>query len=118
MVLERTPVPSAPSFEADAAEDEGPVSVVLELVLRVDPPGDPDVGPATLGGDRVGLGDGHHRGAGEEPADPVGGAERAQDQPARDEGDEPRGREEEGSHGRMIAAGMERPEGTYSRRGR
>ena len=53
VVLERPPRPSGPGLEPDPAEDERPVIGVLELVLGVDPAGDPDVRPVAARGDLV-----------------------------------------------------------------
>ena len=86
-------------LETDAAEHERAVIGVLELVLGVDPAGDPDVRAPAGRGDLVRLGDRHRGRRREQPADPEGSAEGAQDEAAGDEGDETRGADQEGSHG-------------------
>src|SRR5207253_8356917 len=99
MVLDRSPRTTGPGLEPDPPEDERAMVRVLELVLRVDPPADPDVRLPTAGRDLVRLGDRDLGRRGEEAADTVRGPERAQDEAAGDEGDETRGTDEQGSHG-------------------
>ena len=83
--------------------NQRPVVLVLELVLSVDPAGDADVRLPALRGNRVCLGNGDDRRGREQAPDPVGTAERSEDQTARDERAKTHGTDEQGSHGGMIA---------------
>ena len=138
LVLEHPPVAAGPRLETRPPEDERSMVSVLELLVGVDAPVDPDVPAATRRGDLERLGDGHLRGRGQQSSDAVPRSERPEDGSAEDEGEHTRGSEEKGTHGpdhirggvsgsnragleprrARTAPGMKGPEGTYPRRGR
>ena len=85
-----------------SAPHERPVVGVLERLLGVDAAGDPDVGSLARLGEPTCLGDRDGRRRRQQPPDAVRGPLRAQRQGRRDEGNESRGDEEQGSHRPII----------------
>jgi hypothetical protein len=118
VVLERDPAPAVAALEADAAEDERAVGVVLELVVRVDSAADPDVtGRAGGEGDR--LRDRDVRRRREQASDAKARTKRPENGDPCTEQDETQQEREKGSHGAdHRAPDTKGPEGTYPTRGR
>src|SRR5439155_18902284 len=108
VILERAPGAATASLEADPPKHQRLVVGPFEVFLRIDPTVDPDVGAAALGGETLRLGDRDLRRRCEQPGDPVARSEGSEDQPGQHEGEDARGRKEEGSHRRIIAGAAPR----------
>ena len=84
-IVEGDPAGRMPKLESGPSEDERPMGVVLECILGVDPPADPDIPRPATGREGPGLGHADLRGRGQEAPDAVVRAVRPQDEHARDE---------------------------------
>ena len=104
-LLDGRPSLAGAGLEPGAAEHEGPVVLVLELLLGVDPSGDGHVARRARLGERERASHRHDRGRGEDAADAGAAAERSQEDPADPEQREADQDQEDGDHAGMIAAG-------------